>query len=103
MLVIIMCGCIGENSSKLLTSYSKANAKDIGERFIAKSEAYGFNGKTASCAEARQLDCDGCWQFKCTFRESDGSLFGGVIHTVDMSVKAGKVVNAVIDGNKSML
>lgn len=103
LFVVCISACVDENTSKVYMSYSKANARGIAEAFIIRSEHYGFDGRSVACSEARQLDCDGCWQFRCTFKESDGTMFGGKIHNVEMSVKEGKVVSAVLNGNITMM
>ena len=101
--MVFLCGCIGENNSKILTSYNKAGARNIAEDFIKKTDSYGFTGRSASCDESRQLSCDGCWQFKCTFRESEETMFGGKIHDVDISIVNNTITHTMLDGNITLI
>lgn len=98
--LILLSGCLGERSTQLMESYSKANAKDAALDFIHKHPYYISTGVRAFCDDAR-VGLDGEYVMACGFREEVNGT--ALKHNVTIVIKDSKITSAKMDGSLSML
>lgn len=97
--IVLLTGCIGDKTTQLMTSYTKANSKDIAIDFVKHYDLYITEGKRLDCTEPVQLHGRDIWTTRCSFLiSSDGSS-----HGADITIVNGTVKTAVLDGNIQMI
>jgi len=97
--IVLLCGCIGDKGTELMTSYTKANNRDMALDFVKHYESYKTEGKRLECSEPLQQHGKDIWVVKCSFTTTVDDLK----HVVDMTIADGVVKTAVLDGNIQMV
>jgi hypothetical protein len=95
IVVMLMSGCLSGKTAELMTSYDRANNRDVAISFLKHSDAYRSDGSRLDCLQG-QLRSD-VYETKCTFMTSDEKY-----HGVDVTIVGGEVKTAILDGNVTL-